>query len=112
MEKLEVEESFSVAEDGSMDPERKADHCSGRTVLAKEEEEVEGTENEGQGMDVDEVILGMQRSTNETHGGFKMCEVEEQQAARVEVQGPERRVIRVVSEETQEYVRESLAISH
>ena len=36
-----------------------------------------------------------------------MCEVEEQQAARVEVQGPTRRaVIRVESEETQDDVRE------
>ena len=36
-----------------------------------------------------------------------MCEVEEQHAARVEVQGPKRRaVIRVESEETQDDVRE------
>ena len=34
-----------------------------------------------------------------------MCEVEEQQAARVEVQGPERTVIRVESLETQDNVR-------
>ena len=34
-----------------------------------------------------------------------------QQAARVKVQGPTRRVIRVESEETQDHVRESLAIS-
>ena len=38
-----------------------------------------------------------------------MCEVEEQQAARVEVQGPKRRVIRVESEETQDHVSERLA---
>ena len=40
----------------------------------------------------------------------KKCEVAEQQAARVEVQGQKRRVIRVESEETQGYV-ESVAIS-
>ena len=41
-----------------MDPGRKADHWSARTVLTKEEgEEVKGTENERQGVEVDEVIL-------------------------------------------------------
>ena len=48
MEELEVEGSFSVAEGGSMDPERKggplvnsegADHWSTRRVLTKEESE-------------------------------------------------------------------------
>ena len=39
-------------------------------------------------MEVDEVIPGRQPSSNEVYGGLKMCEVEEQQAARVEVQGP------------------------
>ena len=38
-----------------------------------------------------------------------MCEVEEQQAARVEVQGPKTRVIRVESEEAKDYVRQRLA---
>ena len=94
MENL-VEGSFSAAEDGSMDPERKADHWSARTVLTKEGEDLKGTENERQGMEVDEVIARMQPSSNETDAGFTICEVEEQQAARVEVQGPERRVIRV-----------------
>ena len=52
----------------------------------------------------------MQPSSNEADGGFTMCEVEEQQAARVEVQGPKRRaVLRVESEETQDYVSERLA---
>ena len=89
MEELEVEGSFSVAEGGSIDPDWKADHWSAWKVLTKEEgEEVKGTENEGQGMEVDVVILGMQPSSNETDGGFFMCEVEEQQASRVEVQGP------------------------
>ena len=37
MEKLEVDESFSVTEGGFMDPERKADHWSARTVLTKED---------------------------------------------------------------------------
>ena len=66
-------------------------------------------EDERQEMEVDEVILGMQPSSNETDGGFVMCEVEEQQAARVEVQGSKRRVIRVDLEETQDCVRERLA---
>ena len=110
MEKLEVEGSFSVAEGGSSDPERKADHSSARTVLAKEESEgVKGAENERQGMEVDGVIPETQPSSNETDGGFIMCQVEEQQAARVEVQGPKRRVIRVESAETQDFVRERLA---
>ena len=92
MEKLEVEGSFSVAEGGSMHSEGKADHWSARMVLTKEEsEEVKGTENEGQGMEVDEVVPGMQPSSKETDDGCFMCEVEEQQSARVEVQGPKRR---------------------
>ena len=110
MEKLEVEGSFSVAEGGSMDPERKADHWSARTVLTKEKsEEVKLAENEKQGMEVevDEVISWMQPRKMKQMAGFIVCEVEEQQ--RVEVQGPKRRVIRVESEETQDYVRESLA---
>ena len=40
-----------------------------------------------------------------------MCVVEEQQTARVEVQVPKRRVIRVEPGETQDHVRETLAIS-
>ena len=62
-----------------------------------------------QGVEVDEVIPGMQPSSNETDGGFIVCEVEERQAARVEVQGLKRRVIRVESEETQDSVRERIA---
>ena len=110
MEKLEVEGSFSVAEGGSTDPKRKADHSSARTVLTKEESEgVKGAENERQGMEVDDVIPETQPSSNETHGVFFMCQVEEQQAARVEVQGPKRRVTRVESAETQDFVRERVA---
>ena len=37
MEKLEVEGSFSVTVGGSVDPERKVDHWSTRTVLTKAE---------------------------------------------------------------------------
>ena len=89
VEKLEVEGSFSVTEGGFMDTERKADHWSARTVLTKEEsEEVKGAEKEKQRMEVVEVITETQPSSNETNGGFTMCEVEEQQTARVEVQGP------------------------
>ena len=39
-----------------------------------------------------------------------MCEVGEQQAALVEVQGPKKRVTRVESEETRDYVRGRLAL--
>ena len=55
------------------------------------------------------MIPWTQPSSNETDGGFIMCEVEEQQAALVEVQGPERRVKRVESEETQYHVRQRFA---
>ena len=45
MEKLEVVRSFSVAEGGSMDAERKADHWSARKMSTKEEgEDVKGAE--------------------------------------------------------------------
>ena len=54
---------------------------------------------------------GIQPSSKETDGGSRMCDVEEQQVARVEVKGPTRRVIRVESEETQDHVRGTLAIS-
>ena len=87
VEKLEVEESFSVTEDGFMDTKRKADHWSARTVLTIEEsEEVKGAEKEKKGMEVDEVIRETQPSSDGTNGGFMMCEVEEHG---VEVQGPE-----------------------
>ena len=75
MEKLEVEGSFSAAEGGSMDPERKAGHWSARKV--PEGEEVNGAGNEEQGTEVDEVVLGMQPSSKETDGGFIISEVEE-----------------------------------
>ena len=65
-----------------MDPERKADHWSTRTVLTKEESEgVKVSEHEGQEMEVDEVIAGTHPSSNETDCGSVMCAVEEQQAA-------------------------------
>ena len=35
----------------------------------------------------------MHPSSNEADGGFIMCEVEEQQAPRAEVQGPKRRAV-------------------
>ena len=58
---------------------------------------MKGAENEKQGskMEVNEATPGMQPSSNETHGGFVMCEVEERQEACVEVQGPRRGVTRV-----------------
>ena len=62
---------------------------------------------------MDEAASGKQPSSNQTDGGFLICEVDEQQAARVEVQGPERRAVicSESEEETQDYVRETLAIS-
>ena len=51
---------------------------------------------------------GTQPLSNETDGGFLMCEVEKQKAARVEVRGPKRRVIHVESEETQDDAHEEL----
>ena len=42
-------------------------------------------------MEADEVIPWMQASSNEADGGLIMCEVEEQQAARVEVPGPKKK---------------------
>ena len=73
-------------------------------------EEVKGAENEKQGskMQVDDVTPGMQRFSKETDGDFFLCEVEEQQEARVEIQG-QTRVIRVESKETWNYVSGSLA---
>ena len=101
MEKLEVEGSCSVAERGPMVLQgRRTTGQLGRCLqkeLKTRNREWRWTRSE------------TQPSSNETDGGFVMCEVEEQQAARVEVQGPKRRVIRVESEETQDYARERLA---
>ena len=52
--------------------------------------------------------LECKRRVMKTDGAFIMCEVEERQDARVEVQSPRRRVIRVESEARQDYVRETL----
>ena len=78
MEKLEVEGSFSEAEGGSMDPERKMGimgHWSARKMSTKEgSEEVKVAEYEEQGMEVDEVVPGMQPSRkvllSRTEGGY------------------------------------------
>ena len=91
VEMLEVEGGFSRAEGGSMDPKGKVGHWSARMKFFKGgSEEVKGAENEKQGseMEVDEAAPGMQTSSNETDGGLIMCEVEDRQEARVEVQGP------------------------
>ena len=71
MEKLEVEGSFSVEEGGSVDPDRKADHESARKVPTEERgEEIKGADEE-KGMEVDEIVPGMQPSSKETDGGSK-----------------------------------------
>ena len=84
---------MSRAEGGSVDIKGKIDHWSARTKVTKEEsEEPRGTENEKQEkeMKVDEATL---------------------HEASAEVESLKRRVIRVESEETQDNVRETLAIS-
>ena len=114
MEKLEVEGGFSGAEGGSMNPIGKVGHWSARTKTTEEDgEEVKRAENtRSRERRWTKRSLGMQQSSNEADGGVIICEVEKkQQAACVEVQGPRRRVIRVQSQEMQDYVRESLAIS-
>ena len=76
-----------------MDPKRKIGHWSARIKSTKEgSEELKGAENEKQGSktEADEATL---------------------QEASVEVQSPEGKVIRVESEETQDCVRETWAIS-
>ena len=45
--------------------------------MKEESEGVKGAENQKQGMEVDKVVPGRQPSSNETDGGFMMCEVEE-----------------------------------
>ena len=76
-----------------MDPKGNMGHWSGRIKTAKEEsEEPKGAEHEKQ---------------------EKQLEVDEStpHEASVEVQSPNRKVARVESAETQDYVRETLAIS-
>ena len=55
------------------------------------------------------MIPGTQPSSNAADSVSTISEVEEQQAARVEVHDPRRRVIRVYSEETKDHVHERLA---
>ena len=93
MEKLEVVGLLFRTDGGSLDPEGKMGHWSAWTKITKEEsEEPKGAENEKREkeMEVDKATL---------------------HEASVEVQSPNRKVIRVESAETQDYVRETLAIS-
>ena len=99
MEMLEVEGSFSVAEGGSMDPERKADHWSARKVLTKEEGE--GTENEGQAIEVDEVIPECSPRATKRMGAKKCAKSENSKQHVSKSKAHTRRV-------TSEDVRESL----
>ena len=56
---------------------------------------------------LEEAATGKEVSSTEAEGGFKMCEVEEQQAVSVEAQPQKRRaVIRVELKETQGYASE------
>ena len=108
-EKLAVKGAVTSTARGSKSTDRKDDHRSPRAASTKEEGEgVRLTAAESQ--EDDEVLLDVrpsQPSSNEAEGDIIMCEVGEQQAARVEVQAPKRRaVIRVESEGTQDYVLE------
>ena len=84
MEKLEVIGQWSRTEGGSADPKGKMGHRSARTKAAREESE-KLTEAE---MEVDGEVLREKGA---------------------EIQSPKRKVIRVESVETQDYVCETLA---
>ena len=86
MEKLEVVGPWSGTEGGSVGPQRKIGHRSVRTKIAREESD-KPKEAE---MKVDGEVL---------------------QEESFEIQSPKRKVIRVEPEETQDHVRETLAIS-
>ena len=103
-----MEGAFSVAVSGSKNPDGKADRWWTPTVITKAESEgVRLAVTERQEMNV---VIPEVQAANGVEGDFIMCEVEEQLAARGEVQGPNRReVIRVESGETQDYVRERWA---
>ena len=88
IEKMGVEGCPSGTEGGPVVPKGNVGHWSVRIKTTKEgSEEVKVAENEKQGskMEVDEGAPGMQPSSNETGGGFTMCEVEDRQEACVEV---------------------------
>ena len=70
MENLAVEGPVTVAASGSKNPDREADHWQSSAASTKEARE---------------------KVRNEAEGDNFLCEIEEQQAARVEVQGPRRR---------------------
>ena len=85
MENLAVEGSFSVAAGGSKYRDGKVDHWSTQTVLVKEESDgVKLAETERQEMNG--ITIEVQPA-NGAEGDLIVCEVEEHQAARVEVQG-------------------------
>ena len=86
VEKLEVIGQWSGTDGGSLDPKGKMGHWSARIKSTEEgSEEVKGAENEKQGS----------RTLRE---------------ARFEIQSSKRKVKRVESQETQDHVRETLAI--
>ena len=74
MENLAVEGAVTVAASGSKNPDREADHWQSSAASTKEAQE---------------------KVRNEAEGDNIMCKVEEQQAARVEVQGPKRRAAKM-----------------
>ena len=79
MEKVAVEGAVTGTASRSKNLDGKADHWSAGVARTKEESErVRLTAAERQ-------------PANKVEGDFLMCEVEEQQAARVEVQGPKKK---------------------
>ena len=94
--KLAVKGGFTSTASGSRNPDTKADSWSKEaSPIATESTKVE------------EAAAGKEASSMDAEGGFVMWGVEEQQAVRVEAWPQKRRaVIRLESEETQDYVME------
>ena len=103
MDKLAVEGAVTSSASGSKNLDGKADRWSAGVAITKRKmERLTAAERQ----EMDGAIPEIQPASW-AEGPFVMCEVEEQQAARVEVQRPKRRAaIRVETEETQDYVFE------
>ena len=96
LEKLAVEWSFSGAASRSKHPDGKADHWSTQTVPRKEESEgvrLDWLETKDRKWKWTRSSLRYSSRAMKRKAVFIMCEVEEQQAARVEVQSPKKKGI-------------------
>ena len=88
-EKLAVKGVVTSTASGSKNPDRKADYWSpGRATIKKGERRSETDCSRKSGS----VVPDKQPSSTEAEGGFIMCEVEEQQAVRVEVEATQKEV--------------------